>query len=872
MSNENKNPNQIDINDDKVSVNENDRINISISGTPGTIHTLDQTIEEKKASDCNTSNIKNEENNSSPKKVSITDFYLLKRNSMAIYYGWQIVCLIIFIFTAYETLQNVLPKTEIYPEPRQFFSSDSFVYDYPHGNLDAVQNKVTLSDLSFVMFYAPWSADSQYARPVFQSIAEIFYREANFMAINCWHPVDNECRQQYKKVMSWPVLMAYAKNNIAVPYTGQWTETALARFVYLLLKPINRINKPEELLTIIHNHDAVVTLFVNMETSYTFYNIFYQTAIKWLERDPQGDVAFAIVTGESMHKFGIEREPSLRFYLWNRTIEYEDEVWKSSLIHKWIIQNKQQVTTWLTPPGARSKEFDIFIQKGPVLILFTPRSLYDFPSDAYAMIRQISYEYNNCDKDEWLKEMGRRYIYNQRKINNHNYYLKTKECEKFFKWKNSVSNKCSPYEQSSFFVGHSNSSKFQFTTLKNKQKQNDYYCENIPESCNHFYQYDLDGLPTSIVDTKNDLRSSENVFTEWKNIECKMINLSKKLRSQVFQDRILEKVDNSSQFDFDKLTGIGCKTNKSLSFLAMDSLVYPLVAEKLGISLKSALQNTVAVIVDGKDESSYVLKDNLSTMNLIDFVYNYTMNKLSRHLRHDGYTKKHSYFYNSVNNQSDQSNPNVDRKYTDRNFKTITVSTISSENFTNFISEPQRTVAILFTSSQCAFCTIFSNILLTISRILNDAPYVKFARIDSDKNDLPWEYTMETVPAFLVFNNKLESRKYPSTMQVTLQNVLGFILSNLKRSNRLKAIASIVKYRNNQKQSIENTIIVLRRETEENIIDSLRAWRLNPRKRNFILRRIQALRRLYFTLHNQPYNRDLIKLDDLVEQISSFEI
>lgn len=109
-------------------------------------------------------------------------------------------------------------------------------------------------------------------------------------------------------------------------------------------------------------------------------------------------------------------------------------------------------------------------------------------------------------------------------------------------------------------------------------------------------------------------------------------------------------------------------------------------------------------------------------------------------------------------------------------------------------------------------------------------------------------------------------------MQITLQNVLGFILSNLNRSNRLKSINSIVKYRSKLKQSVENTIIIMRHETEEYIIESLRAWRLNSRKRNFILRRIQALRRLYFTLHNQPYNRDLIQLDELIKQISVFEI
>lgn len=119
-----------------------------------------------------------------------------------------------------------------------------------------------------------------------------------------------------------------------------------------------------------------------------------------------------------------------------------------------------------------------------------------------------------------------------------------------------------------------------------------------------------------------------------------------------------------------------------------------------------------------------------------------------------------------------------------------------------------------------------------------------------------------------MFNSsKLESRKYPFDLEVSVQNVLGFILSNLNRSNRMRAIASIIKYRSQQKQSIESAISVLRRETEENIIDSLRAWRMNRRKRNYILRRIRALRRLYFKLYRQASNRDLNKLDELIQEV-----
>lgn len=149
----------------------------------------------------------------------------------------------------------------------------------------------------------------------------------------------------------------------------------------------------------------------------------------------------------------------------------------------------------------------------------------------------------------------------------------------------------------------------------------------------------------------------------------------------------------------------------------MDSLNYGLVAEKLGISLKKFAQSTAAIIIDGQvfeeitinklykhlflyiyffqDESSYVLKDTLSTTNLIDFVYNYTTNKVSRHLRHDQ-NIKHSHFYRSVNSQNDQNyNFNAEQRKSNRKFESIAIPTISSENFTNFLSEPHK-VSIIF--------------------------------------------------------------------------------------------------------------------------------------------------------------------------------
>lgn len=68
--------------------------------------------------------------------------------------------------------------------------------------------------------------------------------------------------------------------------------------------------------------------------------------------------------------------------------------------------------------------------------------------------------------------------------------------------------------------------------------------------------------------------------------------------SLIIYNSSLTKGGNSSQINFDQITGFACKDNKTLSFLAIDSLNYGLIAEKLGTPLKSAAQSTVAIIID----------------------------------------------------------------------------------------------------------------------------------------------------------------------------------------------------------------------------------------------------------------------------------
>lgn len=50
----------------------------------------------------------------------------------------------------------------------------------------------------------------------------------------------------------------------------------------------------------------------------------------------------------------------------------------------------------------------------------------------------------------------------------------------------------------------------------------------------------------------------------------------------------------------DRITGMACRTNRTLSFLAMDSYHYKLVAERLGVTLDKRNRYTAAVIVNGQ--------------------------------------------------------------------------------------------------------------------------------------------------------------------------------------------------------------------------------------------------------------------------------
>lgn len=103
-----------------------------------------------------------------------------------------------------------------------------------------------------------------------------------------------------------------------------------------------------------------------------------------------------------------------------------------------------------------------------------------------------------------------------------------------------------------------------------------------------------------------------------------------------------------------------------------------------------------------------------------------------------------------------------------------------------------QTVIVLFHSAQCAMCSLLAQALLMAAHLLQDLrSHLDFVRIDGDRNDLPWHYTIDQYPTLIAFppaNSALDSRIFPNAVSATVPNVLAFVLANLRRPQRLYAL------------------------------------------------------------------------------------
>ncbi|XP_033213679.1 thioredoxin domain-containing protein 11 [Belonocnema kinseyi] len=534
------------------------------------------------------------------------------------------------IFTILVALQSSPPKISKPPPARPFFNTSSIVADFYKGHLSAMVERIMDSDFSFIMYYAPWDAESQALRVEFEIVSQYYHSQIFFAAINCWHP-GSECRSQYNKIQSYPVLMLYPSRHSGVQYKGIRTAPYMMQFLDAVMSPIVRITNNQQLVNLLLENDAVVVGFFNFTgvAKSPGYKEFYQAAIRSLERDPNREIIYAAVTDPKTAEsnYGVVTFPHARLFLWNESLSWpESQIWTTDALTNWAGKEMHRVTLWLQPPGSKSLTFAPYLWDGPALFLFTPRNPLHSENYNYNLLKELALQYYNCADNypaielvKGLREKRLRAIMNRQN--------KIKYCTRLLsdgkirnrilvsveQWINDtccakiVMNKCVRCKRK-ITVEEANESVCKIPLKEFNQVCLEKDVFSLPSKLKHQTDYE------SCCDYGKDSQNRDQEFHSDKFDESDPYSAD--AVQQFFYKEKCEKLLTGNKYhraifprDYEKdpsinLTPAICEVNKTLSFIAVDSLYFYHYAEGLGVDVLNRRDKTAAVILDPNEDRS----------------------------------------------------------------------------------------------------------------------------------------------------------------------------------------------------------------------------------------------------------------------------
>ncbi|XP_054718361.1 thioredoxin domain-containing protein 11-like [Uloborus diversus] len=713
-------------------------------------------------------------------------------------YGREIIFVIALIFTGIAALRNGPLKTKKVTPPELFFLPPSLVTDFYQGNVKNLLSLLSEKDVSLVVYYAPWDASCLQFRPEIETVAKFYHNEIFFAAVNCWWP-EGECSKKFN-IVSYPVVLVHIHDVGIVRYEGPLISTYIISFLDYVLTPLVPLHHTGELLDLLTKHEAVLVAFFEFgEGSYPFdYTMFYTASLKALTTDPNRRICFAVITNKK-DAINFKLKSNFQLFLWNSTEIYSENVTTHLEILKWAYGKLKHVSEWITPPGVKSKILAETIENKPTIILFTPRNILLEYSPYYSLFKEVALDYNNCKDHQLIKSLIHRLVLRR--------HVLQEELTKIIE-------KC-----------HRNDSEHSSDICRRRPDLCDLTCCRttnfklkltqtcLCRMCLHHFIENLEQMKLSECENTLELiLKSFNVkeLTNFRNcsdvevsfpvkfgsyrqlsIHCgtelpsKAINkgLSEKEISELKDDMILAMIQNNekrlchrlryalnySELNFpsfptsdnntwqNNFSGLGCQTNRTLTFIAMDVILYHSFAENLGIDVSNNHHQTTAVIIETTQEKQYVLEGLINKKSLVEFIKNYTAGSLGRHFRTpirklDGC----------------KSNENAD----------ICVEEISGATFSEIVLDETKDVVLMYYAPWCGPCSSIAHVFLSVADYFSNISDIKFARINGDENDLPWEYTVEKYPAIIFFpaKRKSESIEFPSNLMITVTSLMHFVL------------------------------------------------------------------------------------------------
>ncbi|CAH2037453.1 unnamed protein product, partial [Iphiclides podalirius] len=747
----------------------------------------------------------------------------------------ELVFCIALALTTYGALHNTPSKVSKHPQAVRFFDSESVVTDWYRGQLANALAAVNLADVSFIMYYAPWDAESQHVRSEFEKAANVLNDRVHFSAINCWNP-GSECRLQHNKIPSWPILMAYTVNSRGVLYKGPRDAHHMVHFLGLVMKPLERVSSTEDLVNLLSIYDAVAVAYTPLTDTSKYYNVWYNVALKSHEFDTVGEICFAVVTSAELAvDLGVESLPNAQLMLWNDTKEFktenENRSWNESTLMQWVLENFSQPVARIIPMWKKSFSFERYADGSPMLLLFTPLNPMYEQLPSYSLLREVAMEYYNCknnDTNQWIAEL-----------------IKLQQVQRLI------------YQQKNFY-------KFcqEYKVKKPIRKQKKNFYDNY-EQCHLFedndskitkMDTDKENVGTTMLPREDDPLSAEGLIQG--NVEhlCRLSRFAAELGPPISPAKVTG--GNITHID-----GLSCTGNTSLHMIAVDSVQNHHFPEALGIDIAREKDMTAVVILDSRHGSQYVLAEEYSAKSIRDFIYNYTRNELRRSLRTQVADAVHTHYYglNDVIGGDD----------------VIGVADLTSRTFRRFVTAPGTVSLVAVCGGSCGAHA--SRALLGAARLLSRCGVpARAARLDAARHDLPAHLDAHLYPALLVFvadgSGEADSRVYPLSERVSSGGLVALALRSLGVPHHLRARVALCSATSNiEKKACLRDI----REHISNLIGTnLKYWRRTDVRelKDSLLRRLQHLNQISLhlsLLHSTDLKENNLKQKSLLDAVGA---
>lgn len=310
-----------------------------------------------------------------------------------------------------------------------------------------------------------------------------------------------------------------------------------------------------------------------------------------------------MVTGESRSAFGVQSgRPVLRMYLWNETLEYDNNTWTTTGVENWAMRSAHRVALWMTPSGYKSLSLSTFFKNGPVLLFFTPRNMLHESTDAQEMLRQLGMEYYNCHGDQWIREMVHEYLPEQRALHQEQLQKLIGYCQRLTTSSTTMRKSLSSVTFANLMNGSANQwsataareivddiCRLESHSALSRSINSEVYLHCAEEACPTTKERLRE---TSMLNAAFDGRSPYNLEKRRMRRRCELLSIDAEQRA------VHSFLGSTQGHQLEGIEGLGCTGNRSLTMLLMDSSIYSVFAERLGLDIQATQRRSAVFIVD----------------------------------------------------------------------------------------------------------------------------------------------------------------------------------------------------------------------------------------------------------------------------------